>query len=91
MTLPEARARRRSRAARFVFLGATCLLALVFGGLGLWQLQRLAWKLDLIARVEARIQAPPVAAPGPAEWRGIGPAADEYRRIALSGRYLDAP
>jgi surfeit locus 1 family protein len=91
MTPPEAGARRRSRAARLVFLGATCLLTLVFAGLGVWQLQRRAWKLDLIARVEARIHAPPVAAPGKTEWQGIDSVDDEYRRVVLQGRYLDAP
>ncbi|WP_439495298.1 SURF1 family protein [Bosea sp. (in: a-proteobacteria)] len=91
VTLPEAGARRRSRAARLVFLAATCLFALVFTGLGLWQIERRTWKLDLIARVEARIHAPPVAAPGPAEWQGVDAAKDEYRRVALQGRYLDAP
>jgi surfeit locus 1 family protein len=91
VTLPEAGARHRSRAARFAFLAAACLFALLFTGLGIWQIERRAWKLDLIARVEARIHAPPVAAPGPAEWRGVDAAKDEYRRVALQGRYLDAP
>jgi surfeit locus 1 family protein len=77
------------RLAGWAFLAATCLGVLVFAGLGLWQLERRSWKLDLIARVEARIHAPPVAAPGPAAWAGA--AAEEYRRVALEGRYLDAP
>ncbi|MGX5735874.1 SURF1 family protein [Bosea thiooxidans] len=69
----------------------TCLLVLVFAGLGLWQLQRRGWKLELTARVEARIHAAPVAAPGPAEWPEIEASAYEYRRVALQGRYLDGP
>lgn len=80
-----------SRRGRLVFVAGACLLTLVFAGLGLWQLQRRVWKLDLIARVEARIHAAPVAAPWPAEWPGIDAAAYEYRRVALQGRYLDAP
>ncbi|MDZ4365900.1 MAG: SURF1 family protein [Afipia sp.] len=68
-----------------------CLATLVFAGLGIWQVQRLSWKLDLIARVEQRLTASPVAAPGPAQWDGISVAADEYRRVVLSGRYLEAP
>lgn len=91
MTLPEAQARRRSGAARYAFLAVTCLLTLVFTGFGLWQIQRRAWKLDLIARVEARIHAAPAAAPGPADWLAIGADSDEYRRVALQGRYLDVP
>jgi len=80
-----------SRRGRLVFLVATCVLTLVFAGLGVWQLQRRVWKLELIARVEARIHAAPVAAPGPAEWLQIDAAAYEYHRVALQGRYLDVP
>jgi surfeit locus 1 family protein len=32
------------------------LLILLFAGLGTWQVVRLQWKLDLIARVEARVR-----------------------------------
>ena len=35
-------------------------LALLIG-LGVWQLQRLEWKQGLIAKIEARIKAPPVS------------------------------
>jgi len=80
-----------SRRGRLVFFAMTCLLTLVFAALGVWQLQRRAWKLDLIARVEARIHAAPVTAPGPAEWPGVDAVAYEYRRVALQGRYLDVP
>lgn len=87
----DAGERARRGFARFVFAIALGLFALVFAGLGIWQIERRSWKLDLIARVDARIHAPPVAAPGSAEWSRISAATDEYRRIALQGRYLDAP
>ncbi|TQI74272.1 surfeit locus 1 family protein [Bosea sp. AK1] len=77
--------------ARFAFAAALCLFTLVFAGLGIWQVERRSWKLDLIARVETRIHAAPVAAPGPAAWSEIDAASDEYRRVVLQGRYLDAP
>ena len=38
-----------------------------------------------------RLKAPPVAAPGSADWAGITATADEYRRVVLEGRYLDTP
>jgi surfeit locus 1 family protein len=56
-------------------------------GLGVWQLQRLAWKEALIARVTARIDAPPVAAPGPREWPKLDVGEQEYQPIAVSGRF----
>ncbi|RYE31393.1 MAG: SURF1 family protein, partial [Hyphomicrobiales bacterium] len=77
--------------ARFAFAAALCLFTLVFTGLGIWQVERRSWKLDLIARVETRIHATPVAAPGPEAWNGTEAATDEYRRVALRGRYLAAP
>lgn len=80
-----------SGVARAIFIAGLCLVALLCAGLGVWQIQRLSWKLDLIARVEARLTAPPVVAPGPTEWAGITATGDEYRRVALQGHYLDAP
>jgi surfeit locus 1 family protein len=58
-------------------------------GLGVWQVERRAWKLALIDRVDQRIHAAPVPAPGPALWPGITAAEDEYRRVSVTGRYLD--
>jgi surfeit locus 1 family protein len=68
-------------------LALLAALALVFAGLvalGLWQVERRAWKQALIARVEARLAAAPEAAPGPDDWSGIG-RADEYRRVTVGG------
>jgi len=66
-----------------------CLLALaaftLFLALGTWQLQRRAWKLDLIARVNARVHAPPSLAPGPDAWSQISAASDAYRRVSVAG------
>jgi len=67
---------------------AAIVAAASFVSLGLWQLERRAWKRDLIARVEARVHAPPVAAPGPTQWPTISAARDEYRRVRLSGVFL---
>ena len=67
---------------------AVCLgLAVLFVGLGVWQVQRLFWKLDLIERVDARVHAAPT--PVPTSWRGHSPADIEYRRVRVSGRLLN--
>ncbi|MFN0025337.1 MAG: SURF1 family protein [Parvularculaceae bacterium] len=43
-------------------LTAATLVALaILCSLGVWQLQRRAWKLDLVARADARLQSAPVA------------------------------
>jgi surfeit locus 1 family protein len=71
------------------FVGLLALLGIIgFASLGVWQIERRAWKLDLIARVDARIHATPVAAPGPAQWPSINRKDDEYRRVSVSGHFL---
>src|SRR3546814_953223 len=50
-------------------------------------LERLHWKLDLIARVDARIHAAPMPAPGPAEWRSVTDKSAAYRHVAVEGHY----
>ncbi|MBO1079418.1 SURF1 family protein [Roseomonas sp. 573] len=56
--------------------------------LGTWQVERRAWKLDLIARVDARIHAPAAPAPGPADWPALTAAGDEYRHVTATGAFL---
>lgn len=62
------------------------ILAAGFVALGVWQVERRAWKHDLIAAVNGRIHADPVAAPGPET--AIRADSDTYRRVHLSGRFL---
>ena len=71
-----------------MFGAVALLLVAVFLGLGTWQVVRLQWKLDLIARVDARVHANPVAAPGAAKWAQVTKESDEYRRVRVSGHYL---
>jgi surfeit locus 1 family protein len=79
----------RSRIAALVLFDLAAIL-IVAGlvSLALWQTHRRAWKLDLIARIEARVHAAPTAAPGPERWPGITAAIDEYRRVSATGRWL---
>lgn len=66
---------------------AAMLLAMLIG-LGTWQLQRLAWKRDLLARLEQTQRAAPTPAPGPDAWPALTPASSEYRRITVRGELL---
>ena len=72
---------------RVVFGLGAAFVFLTLVGLGTWQVQRRAWKLDLIARTETRVQAPAVPAPSPAAWDRVGPD-DAYRHVTLAGRFL---
>ncbi|MFZ4285336.1 SURF1 family protein [Variovorax sp. HJSM1_2] len=59
-----------------------------FMSLGLWQVQRRAWKLDLIERVDRRVHAAAVPAPAVAQWPTLSVANDEYRHVRLQGMFL---
>ncbi|MGE7418742.1 SURF1 family protein [Methylobacterium tarhaniae] len=86
--LPSSAGAASPRSTKRLALVALSLLATaLFLALGIWQVERRAWKLDLIARVEARLDAAPAPAPGRAAWPGISRNADEYRRVTASGRF----
>jgi surfeit locus 1 family protein len=69
------------------------LIPLIFGiagvavlvGLGKWQVERLAWKEDILADIAAHISAEPVALP-----ETIGPERDRYLPVAVTGEIGDA-
>jgi len=75
---------RRSLIAAAV---ATMIGVALLTGLGVWQLQRLAWKEGLIAEVSARVHAAPVDAPEPSTWAALRPADYEYRHVRAHGVY----
>jgi surfeit locus 1 family protein len=83
--------RQDRRSPLFLAVAGTVavLFFVLFVALGTWQVERRTWKLDLIARVEQRVHAPPAIAPGPAQWPNISAAADEYRRVTATGTFLD--
>lgn len=86
---PTATGRRRS-AAGLVALAVFAAAAFAgFFALGTWQVERRAWKLDLIARVDQRVHAPAATAPGRDSWPQINAADDEYRQLRIAGTFLN--
>jgi surfeit locus 1 family protein len=74
----------RRRSAGFL-IALSLIAALMVGGLatlGMWQIDRLAWKRDLIEQVESRVHAAPVPAPP------TGSKEDAYRRVTVTGHFL---
>lgn len=79
---------RRPRARWGVAIAALVCAGLL-AALGLWQLERRAWKHELIAAVDARIHATPASAPAQAAWSGITASTDAYRRVTATGTLLN--
>ena len=74
--------------AKRLLLPALCVIGvLLFTALGIWQVERRAWKLDLITRVDRRIHAPPVTVPAPGQWSVLDPKAVEYRHVTAAGSF----
>ncbi len=79
----------RSRAAVAVIGAAVLVVFMTLVALGTWQVHRLSWKLDLIARVDRRVAAAPVFPPAPAAWPAVTAADDEYRHVRVQGHFID--
>jgi surfeit locus 1 family protein len=75
--------------AVLVALALCALLAFAgFVALGTWQVERRAWKLDLVARVDQRVHASPVPPPAADQWPKVNAADDAYRRVRTTGIFL---
>lgn len=61
----------------FAVAGLAVLLAL-----GIWQVQRMGWKQGVLAEMEARLLAAPVALPAAPD-----PVRDRFRAVAAEGRF----
>ena len=76
-----------SMITRCVVVGLAVILFSGFCGLGYWQVERRAWKLDLIERADGRVHGDPVTAPDQADWENVTRDRDEYRKVTLLGTY----
>ena len=78
----------RPTAGRIVLLLALLALTTMFVALAVWQVERRAWKHALIERVDQRVHATPVDAPGRARWPLVTPSDDEYRHVRVDGSFV---
>jgi surfeit locus 1 family protein len=80
---------RRPRWGALVAPGLATLVALVILlSLGVWQLERRAWKETLIAQIEARAHGAPGAIVPEAQWPEWRADDDAFRRVRVSGVFL---
>ena len=77
--------RQHTAAGLAIFCGLMLVLIAALLALGVWQVERLSWKEDLIARVDQRVHAEPVPAPVRAQWGQVSRANDEYRHVTAEG------
>jgi surfeit locus 1 family protein len=76
-----------TRTRRGAFAAAALIAAIGLAVLGAWQVERRAWKHELVAAVDARIHAVPVAPPGPGAWDAVNAKDDAYRRVTATGQF----
>lgn len=88
MTAPAAPAGTAPRRGRTALLALLAFAFVATCALGTWQVQRLGWKRDLIARVDARLATDPVPAPPRDRWLTVTREGDEYRRVVLEGEWI---
>ncbi|HZL31214.1 MAG TPA: SURF1 family protein [Pseudolabrys sp.] len=81
-----ARAKRGGvlEATIFAIVGVAILI-----GFGVWQLDRLAWKENLVATVNERIAQPAQPLPPRESWSRLLPAGSEYARVTFPAEFLE--
>src|SRR5580698_7519224 len=73
--------------SKFGILLPAFLVFVILIGLGIWQIERKAWKENLIATVTARVEAPPQPLPAASAWPSLDEANHEYRRVSFSAQF----
>jgi surfeit locus 1 family protein len=68
--------------ALFTLIGVTFLV-----GLGVWQLERKAWKEALIDAIARRMNEAPLPLPPPDRWAGLDAARDEFTRVTFKAAF----
>jgi len=82
----QAEPRRRGIVIPIVF---TLAAVLVLGALGTWQLERRSWKEGLIAELQDKLSAAPVALPPRERWPQLSAEKDEFRGVTFPAEALD--
>lgn len=86
---PGGRQSSRSTFTKAVLAIAGIALFFAFISLGTWQVQRRAWKLDLIERVNERVHSQPVAVPAQPDWPTVKPETHEYLAVQAQGQWME--
>ncbi|CAK02521.1 SURF1 family protein [Bartonella tribocorum] len=72
-----------------LLFGALCIcFFLLFSALGIWQVQRLNWKTNLITSANQRVHLAPIKAPQKDQWADITFEKNEYQPVVITGKFL---
>jgi surfeit locus 1 family protein len=82
----QAEPRRRGIAVPIIF---TLVAVAALVALGTWQLERRSWKEGLIADLQDKLSAAPVALPPRERWPQLSAEKDEFRRVTFRAEFLD--
>jgi surfeit locus 1 family protein len=93
LSAPAETTRAKETKKRRSWIGLLIPAVLVFAvliALGTWQIERKAWKEELLTTLTDRLAAAPVALPAAANWPRLEPASDEYRRVKFTAEFDNA-
>lgn len=72
-----------------LLFGTLCIcFFLLFSALGIWQVQRLNWKTNLITSVNQRVHLAPIKAPQKDQWADVTFEKNEYQPVVITGKLL---
>ncbi|WP_144752413.1 SURF1 family protein [Bartonella saheliensis] len=81
----------QGNSCRFSFLLFETLCVcffLLFSALGIWQVQRLNWKTNLITSANQRVHLAPIKAPRKDQWAEVTFEKNEYQPVVITGKFL---
>lgn len=78
-----------ARPGFWAFIAFMLVLTGLFAGLGVWQMQRLAWKEGLMATVAARMHEPATRLPASGEWGALDIDVYDYRPVSVTGHFVN--
>jgi len=81
-------ARRKFGLGFWSFIVLMLALTAMFVALGIWQVDRLAWKDGLIAEVTARLNQPPYELPAADQWSTLDLDTFTYHPVTVTGQYV---
>jgi surfeit locus 1 family protein len=79
--------RRRLGVGFWGFILFMLVLTAIFVALGVWQVERLAWKEGLIAEVSARFTQPPYDLPSADQWPSLDLETYDFHPVTTTGQF----